>query len=130
MTYPEGVGVREEDRASAPQRLRWLTVGDSGEGLGDAERRLVLRGFAGTQVLQTREGLIGGARATPQSREPGTEADEVLDVGQPVMVQRPGELGPSSIPVTELDQRIGDVQDRGGQVVPGSGPTQVRGGGP
>ena len=58
MAYPEGVGVRE-DRASAPQRLLWPAVGDGGEGLSEAERRMVLRRFAGAQLPQARQDLIG-----------------------------------------------------------------------
>jgi hypothetical protein len=38
-------------------------------------------------------------------------------------------LGLSGIPVTDMDQDIGDVQDGCGQVVPGSGPAQMSDGG-
>ena len=51
-------------------------------------------------------------------------------VGQPVGVGGLGELGLGGVPVAEHQQRLGQVDDRDCQVVPGAGPAQVPGGGP
>ena len=65
-------------------------------------------------------------RATPPA-SPGRR--EELDVRQPVRVRGLGELLLGGVPVTEHQQCLDQIRDRKRQVVPGTGPAQVPGGG-
>ena len=59
VAYPEDASV-SENRASVPQRVLGPAISSGGEGLGEAERRLVLGCFAGAQIPQAREHRAGG----------------------------------------------------------------------
>ena len=63
------------------QRVLRLAAGGGGEGLRDADKRLVLRVFAGSCVGQFRQHSLGRSDVTPQGGQPAALHDEMLDVG-------------------------------------------------
>jgi hypothetical protein len=111
VAYPED-GGQSEGRASVSQRVFRLAASVGGEGLGEADHRLILGCFAGAQVPNARQEGIGGGGVAVQSREPSPLAGKVLDARQTVRVRRLDELRLGGIPVAEADQGTDPVQDR------------------
>ena len=69
-----------QHRAGMAQRIGRLTAGVGGEGLSEADNRLVLGVFAGRQVLKFRQQGLGSHRVAAQSRQAAPVAGEILDV--------------------------------------------------
>src|SRR5208283_2277288 len=83
VTDPQGAGVVQGGAGTA-ERVGGLAAGGGGERLHHRDERLVLRVFAGPQVTQPGQHLLGGGGVAAQRRQPGPAAGEVFDVGQAV----------------------------------------------
>ena len=111
-----------QHRAGVAQRILRLAAGGGGEGLHDADQRLVLGVFAGRQVLQSRQQGLGRP-VSPRSAasRPRSQARYSMS-RQPAGVHRLGELRLGGIPVAELSSAWARFPIAYGQVDPGRRP--------